>query len=65
MAIPHLRPANQDWWVSDGIAADPWEVKSVDAINVSKPSEPEPPEPIAIRKLDRIETTLPSSNPSG
>lgn len=31
----------------------------------SKPGTPEKPEPIEIRKLDKIETTYTSSNPSG
>lgn len=31
----------------------------------SKPGQPEKPEPIAIRKLDKIETTMNVSNPSG
>jgi hypothetical protein len=39
-------------------------VKSVESTNVSKPEKPEKPETIAIRKLDKIETTF-LSNPSG
>lgn len=41
------------------------EVTIVADINVSKPGEPAKPEPISIRKLDKIETTYTSSNPSG
>ena len=34
-------------------------------MEVTKVSQAEQPEPISIRKLDRIETTYTSSNPSG
>ncbi len=37
----------------------------MDVSSVSKPDDPAKPEPISIRKLDKIETTKPSSNPSG
>jgi hypothetical protein len=31
----------------------------------SKPGQPQKPEPISIRKLDKLETTVNVSNPSG
>jgi hypothetical protein len=40
-------------------------VNRVEPTNVSKPEKTERPKPIVIRKLDKIETTAPSSNPNG
>lgn len=41
------------------------EVNCVEVTKVSQPGDAEQPQPISIRKLDKIETTHTSSNPSG
>ncbi len=40
-------------------------MESASTSKPDKPATPGTPEPIVIRKLDKIETTGPSSNPSG